>query len=253
MIFLPNAGWIKTFRKSKEHWLYQEKPFDRYHAWEDILLSVNHEKNKFLHGNKIITVESGQMVTSLRKLGEQWGWSQEKVRRFLNLLVSDGMLKIECDTTKTVISVTKWSFYQSESSSAIHVRDASETETETNKNDKNDKKKRKKDTPQPPEGECPTAKDTQKNRFEEFWATYPKKVGKEAARKSWKRIKPNADLFSRMLSAIEISKHSQEWNRENGRYIPHPTTWLNQGRWDDEVKTNGKNIPSSGKNYDEDF
>lgn len=134
-----DEGWIKLHRKTKNHWLYQEKPFDRYHAWEDILMSANHEQNTFLHGNTLLTIEPGQFVTSLRKLGERWGWSQEKVRRFLNLLVSDAMVRIECDTKKTVIAVENWDIYQTERNGARHNCDTNETPIETNKNEKNDK------------------------------------------------------------------------------------------------------------------
>lgn len=72
-------------------------------------------------------------------------------------------------------------------------------------------------------------------RFEEFWAEYPKKVGKKAAFASWKKLKPDADLFERIMAAVVEAKHSEQWQRENGRFIPNPTTWINQGRWDDEL------------------
>ena len=70
-------------------------------------------------------------------------------------------------------------------------------------------------------------------RFEEFWSAYPRKVGKSAVYKVWKRLKPDADLFERILSAIENAKSTEQWHRESGRYIPNPLTWINQGRWDD--------------------
>lgn len=71
--------------------------------------------------------------------------------------------------------------------------------------------------------------------FEEFWDAYPRKVGKEAARKAWKKIRPNQSLQRRILDAVEAAKQSKEWQKDNGQYIPHPATWLNQGRWDDEL------------------
>lgn len=132
-------GWIKVHRKIKDHWLYQDKPFDRYHAWEDLLLSVNHEQNTFLHGNKLLTVERGQVVTSLRKLGERWGWNQEKVKRFLTLLQTDGMIQIRCDTTMTLVTVANWGFYQSKDQKVLHDCDTAVTPIVTNKNEKNDK------------------------------------------------------------------------------------------------------------------
>ena len=72
-------------------------------------------------------------------------------------------------------------------------------------------------------------------RFAEFWKLYPKKVGKAAAMKAWKRAKIDADLFERILEAVEAAKASEQWQREGGRFIPNPTTWINQGRWDDEL------------------
>lgn len=74
------------------------------------------------------------------------------------------------------------------------------------------------------------------NGFTEFWEVYPNKKGKLSAEKSWKRIKPDKDLREKILDSVVEHKYSIEWTRENGRYIPHPTTYLNQGRWDDEIK-----------------
>ena len=81
----------------------------------------------------------------------------------------------------------------------------------------------------------PTGSDVYAERFAEFWKAYPKKVGKEAARKAFMKVKPSADLFQRMLGAIKEQTASDQWKRDNGQYIPNPATWLNQGRWDDET------------------
>ena len=70
-------------------------------------------------------------------------------------------------------------------------------------------------------------------RFETFWEAYPKKIGKTAALKAWRRVNPDAVLYARMIASIAVSKASDQWQRENGRYIPNPLTWLNQGRWED--------------------
>jgi hypothetical protein len=85
----------------------------------------------------------------------------------------------------------------------------------------------------PPQAEGDSA-DLQQRRFDEFWQEYPKKVGKEAARKAWDKIKPNAELRQKISAAVETATQSEQWRRENGRFIPNPATWLNQGRWDDE-------------------
>lgn len=68
--------------------------------------------------------------------------------------------------------------------------------------------------------------------FESFWKAYPKKVGKGAAEKAWQKHKPPLDV---VLEAIEKQKDSDQWSKDNGQFIPHPTTWLNGKRWEDEV------------------
>lgn len=79
--------------------------------------------------------------------------------------------------------------------------------------------------------------------FDAFWSVYPKKTGKEAARKAFKKIPKSAHPL--LVPAVEAQKKSRQWMEDNGRFIPNPATWLNQGRWDDEVKTFGVNY-----NYD---
>jgi len=76
-------------------------------------------------------------------------------------------------------------------------------------------------------------------RFDQFWQAYPKKIGKGAARKSFAKINPAEQLLLRMLSALEQQKKSEQWQKERGRFIPNPSTWLNQERWDDELKMIG--------------
>lgn len=68
--------------------------------------------------------------------------------------------------------------------------------------------------------------------FEKFWSVYPKKVGKSSAKKAFSRVKEPVET---LLTAIERQKCSVQWSKENGQYIPNPATWLNQGRWEDEL------------------
>ena len=54
------------------------------------------------------------------------------------------------------------------------------------------------------------------------------------------KVKPTAELHDQIVKAVEVQKQSEQWTRENGRFIPNPSTWLNQGRWDDELTIGGK-------------
>lgn len=80
--------------------------------------------------------------------------------------------------------------------------------------------------------------------FDRFWKAYPLKKAKQAALKAWKKINPDKQLAETIIAAVEKQKRWEDWIRDNGQYIPHPATWLNQGRWEDEERKSGT---SSGK------
>lgn len=71
--------------------------------------------------------------------------------------------------------------------------------------------------------------------FNTFWKAYPKKIGKDAALKAWKKIPRPAETIPLILTALEWQKASLDWTKENGQFIPNPSTYLNQGRWKDEL------------------
>lgn len=90
-----------------------------------------------------------------------------------------------------------------------------------------------------------TSKVTQSDQFDQFWAIYPKKVGKKAALNIWTRLKPDKDLLEQILRAVEKQKKLDQWTKDGGQFIPNPATWLNQCRWEDELPT------GSGKGYNQ--
>lgn len=76
----------------------------------------------------------------------------------------------------------------------------------------------------------------QEKQFDKFWQAYPRKVSKKEAQKSWKKINPSLELFEKILKALEMVKQTEQWKKDNGKFIPYPATWLNQERWTDEIK-----------------
>ncbi len=75
--------------------------------------------------------------------------------------------------------------------------------------------------------------------FAKFWETYPKKVGKDAAVSAWKRKVKAPETIGAVLTAVDQQKRSDEWKKEEGKFVPNPATWLNQGRWKDEAPKTG--------------
>lgn len=68
--------------------------------------------------------------------------------------------------------------------------------------------------------------------FAAFWAGYPKRIGKLAAHKAYAKVRrggiPHEELMDGIVQYIATKPVWQAW--------AHPTTWLNQGRWMDEVR-----------------
>lgn len=52
--------------------------------------------------------------------------------------------------------------------------------------------------------------------------------------RAWDKLKPDLELCRVMLAALKRDKQSLQWTKDNGQYIPHFSTWLNQRRWEDE-------------------
>lgn len=71
--------------------------------------------------------------------------------------------------------------------------------------------------------------------FAEFWKTYPKKVGKDAAEKAWNRKVKSQETIMAILEAVKTQAQSDAWKKEGGQFVPNPATWLNAGRWKDEM------------------
>lgn len=70
--------------------------------------------------------------------------------------------------------------------------------------------------------------------FDQFWQAYPKRVAKKPARRAWDKLHVDNDLLAKILAALAWQKRTDDWQRDGGRYIPNPATWLNGGRWEDE-------------------
>ena len=79
-------------------------------------------------------------------------------------------------------------------------------------------------------------KESQREKdFARFWEVYPKKTGKAASKKAFLKIKDYPGI-EKIVETLEVFKKSGQWTKNNGQYVPNPLTWINQGRWDDEIQ-----------------
>jgi len=70
--------------------------------------------------------------------------------------------------------------------------------------------------------------------FDFFWKMYPNKKSKKQAEKIWNKLKMDEDLYRKIIISLKKQMETRQWQKNGGEFIPHPSTWLNQERWNDE-------------------
>jgi len=75
--------------------------------------------------------------------------------------------------------------------------------------------------------------------FDAFWSSYPRKAGKPAAHRAWNRVRGSE--IPDIRDGLNLWKATEQWQKEGGKFIPYPATFLNQRRWEDEPPQKGAN------------
>lgn len=182
-------------------------------------IAKNKANQRHFHQGRYWTYNSAKAFTELFPY-----WSASQIRRILAKLIEDGAL-ITGDFNANPYDHTKWyalneNIDLSKSSHRLNENvKSTSNEIDTSNTDTNTDKKPY------------TSRDS---LFDAFWQTYPKKVGKDAARKAFEKRRPDNILLECMLKAVKQQQMSDQWAKG---FIPNPATWLNEGRWQDEVST----------------
>lgn len=72
--------------------------------------------------------------------------------------------------------------------------------------------------------------------FEKFYAAYPNRKNPKRARERWEKMKVTPEMYREIMEGLERAKNSMEWAKDDGAYIPHPSTWLNGEGWKSEYR-----------------
>ena len=81
--------------------------------------------------------------------------------------------------------------------------------------------------------------------FTTFWQAWPRKKAKADAERAWRNHVVDIPEIGALVEIVDAQKASDQWQKEEGQYIPHPATWLNAERWTDEAGGD-----STGRNED---
>ena len=144
-----NSGYLKIYRKCRENFLYMEKPFDRWHAFEDLLFMARRFPADVMIKGKMIHLDVGQLIVGTDKLAERWGWSRGKVTRYMTTLETQGMIAKIGTASGTLITIENYGLYQlarTEDDTADGTADGTTDGTADGTHKKKEKKVRKKES-----------------------------------------------------------------------------------------------------------
>jgi len=213
------STYIKLDRHILEWGWYQDANTTR--LFIHLLLKAN-IKDKEWMGNKI---QRGDLATSYSNLAKELDMSIQNVRTALEHLKLTSEVTIKSHNKYTIITISNYDKYQCDNTQANkqvtnnqQTTNKQLTTTKEYKEYKNDK----------------NVKNNNTSEFDLFWNEYPKKTSKADAKKAFDKAIKKTDI-NQIIEAIRIQKRSEQWQKENGQFIPYPATWLNKEKWSDEL------------------
>lgn len=222
-----SGGTFNVSRKIWDHPEFRPEPFSEREAFLWLVSEASWKSRTVRAGRVVVDVERGQLCASIRFMAEAWQWSKSRVNRFLKRLENRDMIETQIGTGQLVLTVCNYDTFQGKRDvggtragrKAGHERDSGGT------NEKKDAIQSKKEyTTNPPEGVT--------DRFDEFWQEVPRKIGKGTAKRAFAKAVKKVDP---QIIIDAMRAHAKAMKGKDQQYIPHPSTWLNGERWDDEA------------------
>jgi hypothetical protein len=174
-------------------------------------IAKNAANKRHIYDGKVWT------YNSVKAFGELFPYfSTNQIRRSIDSLVNQDVL-VTGNFNPSSYDRTTWYTFSDSFSSQIHLAKT------TNGIGKNNKTLTSTDI----------NTDAEPVGFTSFYEVYPKKTAKPNAIKAFKAAKLKDGELDSILIDIETRKASDDWTKENGKYIPMPATYLNQRRWED--------------------
>ena len=98
-------GYIYLMRSLQDHWIWDDKPVAKGQAWVDMLLWASHKDREAPAIEGFVQIKEGEFIRTLRQMGDAWGWSKNKVKRFLEVLDKGDMIELQNRTRPTHVSI----------------------------------------------------------------------------------------------------------------------------------------------------
>lgn len=246
------GGWVKSYRKLKEDGWFKDLAFAGFWHW--LIQSAAFKECTSFEAGREIALNPGQLVFSYKKATTETSISVQTARTYIERLKINKRINIQTTNKYSIITIINWDTYQGGEDVANKQDNSQINRPATSKQQAEPVTPLYEEVKEYKENKelihsCANAqaqeRKTQKPKlkkettfpatFLQFWNEFPKKRSKAQALKAWNNIPDPEALLPKILETIRGFKQSCEWQRDDGRFIPYPATWLNAARWDDEV------------------
>ncbi|MEW6427490.1 MAG: hypothetical protein AB1568_05595 [Thermodesulfobacteriota bacterium] len=240
---MSRTGYVKLHRRLLDSQVFQNEGLLKVWLW--CLMKANYGESWATittgRGSSEVKVGVGQFLYGRLSAAKELRMPAETVRRRIDKLKNLGNLTMQSTSHYSIVTVCNWDVYQGRDVGDAPAKAPAVHQPCTT----SEEEKRKKPLLTEVDG-----------RFDAFWGAYPRRVGKAAAVRAWVRLSPGGALFAEIMTALAAAKDSDQWQRDEGRFVPHPATWLNGRRWEDEqpgpaAGINGATPPHAGQTADD--
>jgi hypothetical protein len=232
-----SGGTVNVARSLWDDPAFIDAPFSEREAWIWLIAEASWKPRERRIGKVVVMLDRGQVAHSTRFLADAWQWTHSRVRRFLERLENRHMIERQSGTGVSVICIMKYDTYQNtpQASGTAMKPKSAQLRHSSGTNDNKGEIKGINNTPLTPL--------MGGDRFDDFWQACPRKVAKGNAKKAYdKAIKDtNPQVIIKAMqefAALQSGKDIQ--------FIPHPASWINARRWEDERPTQLKQDPREG-------
>jgi hypothetical protein len=217
-------GFIAMYRSVMDHWIWEKgRARTKTEAWLYLLLSARYSNSKDAVGYSLISLQSGQLLTSQKKLSEDWRWGREAVRSFLKMLEDDQMITIKTTKKYTIITICNYDSYQGRKPTNLHQKTNKPTSTrhqpdtynkENNVNNENNGSIAAGDKSPQPRCYKNWSEEDFKNEVNQFKGIYPDEM-LTAFFEWFKEKSPRGKMRFQSEKAWETGLRLNAWQRRN--------------------------------------
>lgn len=142
------VGFVKIWRKCTENNFYFSERFTYWQAFMDLIILATYKKRTVKIRGINVVLKPGDLCYSQLSLAARWKWTDKTVKKFLNVLENEQMIRYKASHVTTIIRIVNWNKYNnnpSQVSEQMILQNPEQTPVQTPNNLRTNKEDNKKE------------------------------------------------------------------------------------------------------------